>query len=489
MMWLYSVALAVGLVVSSPWWIMRMLTTERYREGMRERLGSVPQRLRDAVAKFAEQRRVVWVHAVSVGEVLAASRLVGELEAALSKASGVEWRAVVSTTTRTGQALARERFGAERVFYFPLDFAWAVRAYLRVLNPAALVLMESELWPRMLHECRRASVPVVVVNARVSDRSFARGMKVRAAWGHVLRRVPLWLAQSEEDARRLVAMGARPENVRAIGNLKYDVRAPKESRVAELIKEAAAGRPIVVAGSTVSDRADDEWEDDLAILAWTGKIALDHRALLVVAPRHPERFSRAEGLAMPYRYVRASDWSNASGKTFPREGDATWNDQYDELEIVVLDTIGDLAAVYGIADIAFVGGSLVKRGGHNPLEPAQFAVPVVMGPSFENFRDVVTKMQAADAIRIVGATGTAGLSASSSRKREDFRRDDKDEASRDRGEVMSDELERTFIELLTNRDAARAMGERGRKVFEEQQGATGRAVEAIVAMIHTGAKP
>lgn len=442
MMWLYSVTLAAGLVVSSPWWIMRMLTTERYREGLRERLGRVPQRLRDAVAGFAKQRRVLWVHAVSVGEVLAASRMVGELEAASHAASGAEWRVVVSTTTRTGQALARERFGGSQVFYFPLDFAWAVRAYLRVLRPAALVLMESELWPRMLHECRRASVPVIVVNARVSDRSFARGMKVRAVWGRALRRVSLWLAQSEEDARRLIAMGARTESVRAIGNLKYDVKAPKESRVAELIREAAAGRPIVVAGSTVDGRP--QFEEQLVVQAGMGPVWQRYPgALLVIAPRHPEKQRIEEIVELANgngSIVRATEW------------DA---DQAKEARFVLLDTIGDLAAVYSIADVAFVGGSLLKRGGHNPLEPARFGVPVVIGPSYENFRDIVAKMRAVSGIGIV-----------------------KDEF----------DLHEALLYLLSNREAARVMGERGRKVFEEQQGATGRAVEAIVAMIHTGAK-
>ena len=154
--------------------------------------------------KRLQGKRVIWLHAVSVGEVLAASRLIVELETAL----GEGWRVVISTTTRTGQALARERFGADRVFYFPLDFAFAVRAYMRALKPAALVLMESELWPRVLHECKRAHIPIVVVNARVSDRSFARATRVRGIWGRMLRKVTLWLAQSEEDARRLCAMGA-----------------------------------------------------------------------------------------------------------------------------------------------------------------------------------------------------------------------------------------------------------------------------------------
>jgi 3-deoxy-D-manno-octulosonic-acid transferase len=451
MMLVYSVLLAVGLAVSSPWWLARMLTTERYREGLSERLGGVPQRLREAMRGFGG--RVVWVHAVSVGEVLAAARLVGELEAALG-AGGEAWRVVVSTTTRTAQALARERFGDSQVFYFPLDFAWAVRRYLRMLRPAALVLMESELWPRMLWECERAGVPVVVVNARVSDRSFARAMRVRAVWRRVLRRVSVWLVQSEEDARRLVAMGARAEVVRAIGNLKYDVRAPTESRVAELIKETAKGRPVIVAGSTVASTTPGVDSEEAQVVHGWMKGALTSNALLVLAPRHPERFDEIWKIAFDFPALRATDLlagkrgENAVQKQYPDGA------SLDGADIILLDTIGDLAAVYGIADVAYVGGSMMERGGHNPLEPAQFGVPVLMGTSFENFRDIVMKMQAADGIRIV-----------------------QDEV----------ELDSAFEELLTDREAARAMGERGRRVFEEQQGATRRAVEAVVAVIH-GAK-
>lgn len=456
MMWLYSFALAAAAVLSSPWWVSRMLTTERYREGMRERLGRVPQRLREAVAGHgsprAEHARVVWLHAVSVGEVLAASRLVAELETKLRRC-GERWRVVISTTTRTGQALARERFGPERVFYFPLDFAFAVRPYLRVLKPAALVLMESEIWPRVRHECGQAGVPVIVVNARVSDRSFKRAMAVRKVWGRVLERVDLWLAQSEEDGRRLVAMGARAESVQAIGNLKYDVRAPKESRVATLIKEAAAGRPIIVAGSTTEDESGDRasWEELAVLEAWRkGAAAPPLNALLVLAPRHPERFAAVESAMLEFRYALVSNWltREALRDSLGLKGD-------EPREIVILDTIGDLAAVYGVADVAFVGGSLVKRGGHNPLEPAQFGVPVMIGPSYENFRDIVSSMEEANAIRIV---------------------------------QNREELSSAFVELLTHPEEARAMGVRGRTLFEEQQGATGRAVEAIVATIHSGAE-
>jgi 3-deoxy-D-manno-octulosonic-acid transferase len=427
---LYSLLLMAVLVFGAPYWLARMANSGRYRAGLWQRLGRVPAQLRAAAAG----RQVVWIHAVSVGEVLAATRLVAELEAAL----GEGWIIVISTTTATGQALAQQRFGAERVFYYPLDFAWAVRAYLRALRPRLLVLMESELWPRMLVECGRRGIPVAVVNARVSDRSFARGMRLRTVWGHVLRMVTLFLAQSEEDARRLVALGARPNAVRDIGNLKYDVRAPQASRVAEWIRVEAGPRPVIVAGSTLG--GEDGHEEEIALAAWKRTLGTKLDPALVLAPRHPERFSGVEallgGLAHE-RYARASDFGP------PRSGNGF-------LDIVLLDTIGDLAAVYGVADVAFVGGSLIPRGGHNPLEPAQFGVPVVMGPSFENFRDIVAKMQEADAIRIV-----------------------KDK----------DDLEAALIELLTNREAARSMGERGRKVFEAQSGATARAVEALLRLV------
>jgi len=449
-MLLYSLLLTLGLLLSSPWWLLRMATTERYREGLRERLGNVPARLREAV----RGKRVVWVHAVSVGEVLAASRLVGELEAAL----GDSFRVVVSTTTRTGQALARQRFGADRVFYMPLDFARTVLAYLRALNPAALVLMESELWPRMLHECGHAGIAVVVVNARVSDRSFARTMTVRSIWQYVLRKPSLWLAQSEEDARRLIALGAWGETVKVGGNLKYDVRAPKKSRIADLIREAAGDRPIVVAGSTVDGRTNNDLnEDEMVIQAWEGRLRNEFNALLVLAPRHPERFGLVESVVMEFRFARASDWAPTQEgtpsleKTVKDEPLNSGPEHKDRLEVVLLDTIGDLASVYSLASIAFVGGSLVTAGGHNPLEPAQFGVPVVMGPSFENFRDVVGTMCASDGICIV---------------------------------QDAEELKLVLVGMLKDREAAQAVGERGRRVFEEQQGATARAVEAIVSLVN-----
>jgi 3-deoxy-D-manno-octulosonic-acid transferase len=431
----YSLLLMAALLVGAPWWLARLATTGRYREGFWGRLGRVPAELRAAVLAASGARRVVWVHAVSVGEVLAATRLVAELGAAL----GSEWVIVVSTTTATGQALARERFGASRMFYYPLDFAWAVRAYLRVLKPELVVLMESEIWPRMVIECGRRGIPVAVVNARVSDRSYARGIKVRAVWGRVLRRVDLFLAQSEEDAKRLVGMGARQSSMRAIGNLKYDVRVLNDRPILNALRPLLERRRLVVAGSLLDP------EEELLLSRWWEIRAKVPDVLLIVAPRHPDRFSVVVKLAERpgISVYRASELYAQSIRKQPLE-------RLKPLGVVVLDTIGDLAAVYGVADVAFVGGSLVKRGGHNPLEPAQFGVPVVMGPSYENFRDVVGKMIEADGIRIVQDGGG---------------------------------LEAALVELLTDRDAAKAMGERGRAVFEAQSGATGRAVEALVGLV------
>jgi 3-deoxy-D-manno-octulosonic-acid transferase len=423
----YSALLLATLILGAPYWLLRMATSGRYRAGLWGRLGRVPQGLPTAVAG----RDVVWVHAVSVGEVLAATRLVAELKEAL----GDGWIVVVSTTTATGQALARERFGAERVFFYPLDIGWAVRAYLKALRPKMLVLMENELWPRMLVECERASVPVAVVNARVSDRSFARGVRMRALWRRMLRRVALFLVQSEEDARRLVAMGASRERVRVSGNLKYDVRAPQQSRVAELIRAAVGDRQVVVAGSTVEE---GNCEEAILLRAWEGVARAFPEAVLVIAPRHPERFDLVYSITEEYGTLRVTELLAGSRTPVKQGGN------------ILLDTIGDLAAVYALADVAFVGGSLIAKGGHNPLEPAQFGAPVAMGPSYENFRDVVERMERAGGIRIL-----------------------KD----------ADELEPALIELLKNREMAAAMGERGREVFEAQAGATQRTVDALLTLL------
>lgn len=445
LMALYSLALTLALLLSSPYWLLRMLTSGRYRAGLAGRLGRVPAALRSAV----RGKQVVWLHAVSVGEVLAATQLVRELESRLNaplNAMGKNWIIVVSTTTATGQALARERFAgtsaeaSPQVFWYPFDFAFAVRACLRALRPRLLVLMESELWPRMLYECRRARIPVAVVNARVSDRSFRRALKLRRLWTPMLGRISLFLAQSEQDAARLRAMGAAPGSVRSTGNLKYDIRPPDQSPMAESIRRVAQGRPILVAGSThPASSASQPGEEQFVIQAWEGRLRRELHALLVLAPRHPDRFAEAESVASGFRCVRAS--------TLKAEAVAASTEPTD---VILLDTVGDLASIYGIASAAFVGGTLVARGGHNPLEPAQFGVPVVIGPSWENFRDIVDRMRCADAIRII---------------------------------ATHDELEAAFFDLLTRPEQARTIGARAQSVCREQQGATARTVDALLTLL------
>jgi 3-deoxy-D-manno-octulosonic-acid transferase len=270
-------------------------------------------------------------------------------------------------------------------------------------------------------------------------------MRVKRFWGRVLCKVSLWLAQSEEDARRLVEMGADAWSVRVSGNLKFDVMAPKESKVAERIREIAAGRKILVAGSTLG--GDPIGEETMVVQAWKG--SLRHEGvLLVLAPRHPERFAEVEAISGEFQHVKASDW----GADPTHDDRAVTNGASGDgpVEVVLLDTIGDLAAVYGVADVAFVGGSLVQRGGHNPLEPAQFGVPVVMGPHFQNFRNIISAMELAHGIRIVADNEGLGTA---------------------------------LKELLDDRPMAEAMGRRGREVFEAQQGATARTVNALAGKI------
>jgi 3-deoxy-D-manno-octulosonic-acid transferase len=419
----YSCALALLLVLGAPWWLFRMAGSGKYREGLSERLGVVPRRIRQGV----DGQRVVWVHAVSVGEVLAASRLIEELGARLSADSqgGSAWRVMISTTTRTGQDLARKRFGVERVFYFPLDFGWAVRAWLRALRPRLLVLLETEFWPRMLVECRRQRIPVAVVNARISDRSWPRYRRLAWVWQRLLSGMAAVLAQSELDAERLRALGA--DHVRVTGNLKYDVRAPESATIVALLRDhiSPAAR-VLVCGSTLAG------EEELLL------DALPPDVVTVLAPRHPERFAEVAEILRRRgaRWVRRSEWVQAPAKIEPDT-------------VALLDSIGELASVYSLANAAFVGGSLVPRGGHNPLEAAQFAVPVVMGPSYENFRGIVEKLREHDAIRIVELP----------------------------------ELKNALTKMLSFSEDSRAVGARAREVFESEAGATERVVQSLMEIL------
>src|SRR5262249_5932828 len=292
---LYSLLLAAALLLSFPWWALQVLRLGKYRSGLRERLGFVPSRLR------GQAGHSIWIHAVSVGEVLAVSHLVAELQKKLPQTP-----VFISTTTATGQRLARERFGETRVFYLPMDFGFAVRAYQGALRPRLLILAEAEFWPNLLHLARKGGMRVAIVNARVSDRSFPSYRRFRWFFAKVLGEVDLFLAQTETDAQRLRDMGAATERVKVSGNLKSDVRSNAGSPLEEDLRRAVSqGSPVIVCGSTT------EGEEELLLAAFRNVREQFPAAVLVLAPRHPERFDKVAGLvsSQGLPLLRRSSWT------------------------------------------------------------------------------------------------------------------------------------------------------------------------------------
>lgn len=402
------------MLVSLPYWLLQMARHGKYRVGLAERLGRLPSRLQLP----NEQELVIWVHAVSVGEVLAVAGLVDELQRRLPG-----HRIFVSTTTDTGQALARKRFGEKNVFYFPMDFAFAIRPYLRALRPQMIVIAETEFWPNFMRLADASGARIAVVNARISDRSWPSYRRFQGLMRRLLANVDLFLAQTPEDAARLRDIGAAPERVRVAGNLKFDIPAPAPPAILESLRKSIAATgagPVLVCGSTV------EGEEPLLLKAFENLLVQHPRAMMILAPRHPERFAAVAALLeqMSIRFFRRSEWNSEdlSGA------------------VLLLDTIGELAALYAIADVAFVGGSLVPRGGHNIIEPAQHGVATVVGNHTENFRDIVSLFHSRDAVRIVGPA----------------------------------ELPLVLLDLLANDAERRALGQRAAETMRSQIGATAR---------------
>jgi 3-deoxy-D-manno-octulosonic-acid transferase len=425
---LYTVALLFALAVSSPWWIAAMLLSGKYREGLAERLGAVPDRITEKL----RGRRTVWVHAVSVGELQAASPLIMQLQQEIA-AAGLDYSVIVSTTTRTGQQLAREKFGAENVFYFPLDFPWTVDHYLKILRPRMVVLLETEFWPNLLRAAERRQVRVVVVNARISDRSYPRYRALRFFWRIFLSPVSVALAQSQADAARLTSIGIPGERVRVSGNLKYDSLAAPAGElviVTELRRHLPEGAPVWVCGSTA------DGEEQVLLAAHKQALAIVPNLVTIIAPRHPERFNAVAAM-LPANAARRGQWMLAPQPITPGS-------------VFLLDSIGELAQVYSLASLAFVGGSLAAPGGgQNPLEPAGHGVAVLSGPYMQNFRDVAAALQEAGALIT----------------------------------ITSQTLSQTLCELLAAPQELKQRGERGRQKLQANQGATGRTVQQILEML------
>jgi len=419
----YSALLAVVLVCGLPYWLYQMWRHGKYRAGFLERFGIVPGHL-----TTPSSQPTLWVHAVSVGEVLAVSKLIQQMQTRWPA-----YRVVVSTTTDSGQKLARTRFGSENVFYFPVDLGFAIRPYLRALRPRLVVVAETEFWPNFLRLSKRSGASVAVVNARISDRSIRGYLRIRWWLRKVIGNVDLFLAQTYQDRTRLIDLGVPEARVEVTGNLKFELEPGMPPALVAHLREsfeATHAGPILVCGSTVDDE-----EERMLLQAFQSILASHPRAVMILAPRHPERFAPVATLLESFgiKFSRRSLWS-----VEPLTGG-----------VLLLDTIGELSAVYGLADVAFVGGSLVPKGGHNIIEPARHGVAIVVGNHTDNFRDIIWLFQTHDAVRIVGPA----------------------------------ELPLVLMELISNDAERKALGGRAAETLRSQAGATEKTLAALESLL------
>ncbi|HCA56595.1 MAG TPA: hypothetical protein DEP46_01290 [Blastocatellia bacterium] len=372
MYFIYSILLSAAFVLMLPLFLVRR---EKYAAGFKQRLGSYPEFRQDG-------RKVIWLHCVSVGEANAARPLVDGL---LSEFPG--HRVVISTTTKTGQELAGKIFAgkADAVFYFPFDWKFSVRRALNHFKPSAVLLMETEIWPRFIHEAQLAGAKVVIVNGRLSERSFGRYQKVRGFLKRVLSNIDLALMQGGDDANRLISLGLAAAKAKVTGNMKFDVAdGPRDAEIAAELNERFRfddGRPVIAAASTHDP--EERWVLDAfcSILAGEEKI----KPRLVIAPRHPERFGDVARLLREFRDDDACEYKRYR---IARRSDAP-SDADSEADIILLDSIGELRALYQLTTIAFVGGSLIPHGGQSVLEPAAAGNAIITGPHTFNFIDVM----------------------------------------------------------------------------------------------------
>jgi len=362
---LYSFATLLALIVLSPYFVYQALRHHKYVGSLGQRLGYLP------ISFNLDAEESIWVHAVSVGEVLAARPVLAGLRERYP-----DLRLFLSTTTMSGQQIARKAADADAVFYFPFDFTFIVRRTLNLVKPRLFLMVETEIWPNLLRECRRRGVRTALVNGRLSPRSYRRYRAIRPFIRRVLADIDRFCVQSEEMARRFVTLGADPAHVMVTGSLKFDSLDPSTApgrgreRVLRFFR-ISPGRPVVVAGSTARG------EEDAVIRAFNRlrMTTAGGNALLILAARHPERFGEVEKLCQ------------REGLSTARRSDLPI-DKEPKVDAVILDTIGELAQLYQIATAVFVGGSLVPTGGHNILEPAVHGRPIIFGPHMDNFAEI-----------------------------------------------------------------------------------------------------
>jgi len=451
---IYSFLIGLAALLLTPYWLVQGLRHGKYFSNLGERLGlSMP-----SLAKLPVQRPgAIWIHAVSVGEALSSVTLARRLKEAYP-----DRPLIVSTTTITGQALARERFPfADAIVYFPLDWSFCVRRVMDAVKPSVVIILETEIWPNFLREARRRSIPVVFISGRISDRSFARHQSYLGTFGFFLRPflsqalsdAAAFLMQSEKDAERIRTLGAPAERINVSGNLKYDLELPAPTPLAIWLEAEAKRRgwfPLIVAGSVVAT------EEPLALIAFGTLQGEYKKAFLVLAPRKPERFeAAAEFIDDSHRkFIRRSQLPVPS--SFQGAG-AIANDGAipDDVNVMLLDSIGELASLYRLADGVFVGGSLVPSGGHNILEPAAFGKVPVFGDSMENFADMAARFVAAGAAIQVESPEDAGVS---------------------------------WIELLRDPARMQKMGTTAQQLVAGSRGATERALREIAKHIGPAAR-
>ena len=419
---IYSVVLALGFLLGLPWFLWKSRSSGKYLRTFRERMGRLPVYLN------LDGDRSIWIHAVSVGEVLAARPLVPALRARFPS-----HRIFLSTTTVTGNEVAKKSVrGLDGLFFAPFDFPHAVRRALEVVNPSLLLLVETELWPNLIHESSRRGARVALVNGRISLRSFSRYKRMRRFLTRVLSEIDLFLMQGETHAERIRAMAAPPERVKVTGNLKFDaVEAGRPSERLVRLLHGGSPRPLWVAGSTVVG------EEELILRAFHRVRERVPHARLLLAPRHPERFAEVPRLveAAGFRCLRRSALDPGS-----------WTDG----EVLLLDTLGELAQLYALASVVFVGGSLVASGGHNILEPAVAGKPVVVGPHMENFQEIADAFRAESAMVQVAS---------------------------------ADELAHEIAALLLDEPRRRDLGERARDLVGKNRGAVSRTTDALAPLL------
>jgi 3-deoxy-D-manno-octulosonic-acid transferase len=365
----YSFILSLAFALAFPFYLWRDRKGGRYRRTFRERWGRLPADLP------VPSPPTLWIHAVSVGEALTARPLVRAL-----KARFPGQQIFFSTTTVTGAAVVeKDSGGADGRFFAPFDFRGPVRRALERVQPSLLVLVETELWPNLIHEARRRGTRIAIVNGRLSPRSFARYRRLRSWLRHVLGEVDLFLMQGDAHAQRILHLGAPPARVRVSGNLKYDVaEAETPPALARLVPAGTPASPLWIAGSTV------DGEEPLVLQAFAAARARHPTLRLLLVPRHPERFAEAAALAA------------AAGWTVTRR--SALAGAWTEGEVLVLDTLGELPRLYAQASVVFVGGSLVPMGGHNVMEAAAAARPVIVGPHMENFQEAAFELRRAGAL-------------------------------------------------------------------------------------------